>query len=532
MRHLDRFAIENCRIPGLLLMENAGAGTVNAIAAHFGDPGGRTMAIVVGPGNNGGDGLVIARHILQRGGLPLVFLLVKPEKLNGDAAVNLEIVRHLEIPLFIIDDPAKIKTLANSLPDCDLIVDAIFGTGLTRKPGGHYAAAIETINAAGCPVVSVDLPSGLNSDTGRPVGATVRATLTATCGVAKPGLFIGDGAHHAGIVVIIDICLPPQALAETDLQIELLDADTVQGWLPPRPESAHKGSFGHLLVVAGSRGLSGAALLCARGALRSGAGLVSLASLDQLQPIFAAALPEAMTIPLPSANEVCMGKADLNSILAAITGKSAAVIGPGLGQAPVTGELVAALYRQLEIPLLVDADGLNLLAGRKMDLGDAPAPRVLTPHPGEMSRLTGLSVAEIQADRLGVAREFAFHHKIYLVLKGNGTVIAAPDGRLAVNSTGNPLLATGGSGDVLAGLIGGLLAQGLSAWQSAGLGVFVHGQAADRRRDADRLRGGLLASELADELPLTMAALHQNQLPSLETDGTPTRRRRCVQLGK
>jgi len=510
IRRLDRVAIEDYRIPGLLLMESAGAGTVKVMVERFGDLTGRTVAIIAGPGNNGGDGLVIARHVLQRGGLPLVFLLTKPEKLKGEAAVNLEIVGNLEIPLFMADDREKIKSLTNCLPDCDLIVDAIFGTGLTRKPAGHYAAAVEIINSSCCPVISVDLPSGLNSDTGQLLGTGVRAMLTTTYGLAKPGLFLGHGPEHTGALEIIDIGLPPKALVYANLQTELLEAESIQNWLPPRPATSHKGSFGHLLVVAGSHGLSGAALLCARGAMRSGAGLVSLAAPERLQTIFATALPEAMTIPLPTSDAGQVTPNDLRSILTAARDKSAMVLGPGLGQDNGTGEVVAELYHQLEIPLVVDADGLNLLAKRGTDLSDAPAPRILTPHPGEMSRLTGTSVARIQSDRLGTAREFATLHKIFLVLKGNGTVIASPEGKLAINVTGNPLLATGGSGDVLAGLLGGLLSQGLSPWESAALAIFVHGRAADRRLELDRISSGLLASELADQVPWVMAELRNN----------------------
>jgi NAD(P)H-hydrate epimerase len=257
--------------------------------------------------------------------------------------------------------------------------------------------------------------------------------------------------------------------------------------------------------------MSGAALLCARGAIRAGVGLVSLVAPERLQGIFATALPEALSIPLTTSTAGHVTPDDLDSLLAAARGKSAVVLGPGLGQDKGTGEVVAELYRRLEIPLLVDADGLNFLAKRGTDLSIAPAPRILTPHPGEMSRLTGFSVDAIQADRLAVAREFATRNNIFLVLKGNGTVIAAPEGGLAINSTGNPLLATGGTGDVLAGLIGGLQAQGLSPWQSAGLAVFVHGRAADRHLDQGQLSSGLLASELADQVPWVMAELRNNK---------------------
>lgn len=509
MRHLDQSAIAEYRIPGLVLMENAGRGTVDSITKHFGDLSSMTVLVVVGPGNNGGDGLVIARHILQRGGQPQVFLLVDPSKLSGDAATNLEIIRHLEIPLTVADSPEKVRSLTNCLPGCQLLVDAIFGTGLKRDISGHYAEAVDIINSSTCPVISADLPSGLNSDNGQILGRCVRATLTATYGLAKPGQFIGMGPEVTGTLAIVDISLPPRAIHAAKLATTLLTAAVVAPWLPTRPRTAHKGTFGHLLIVAGSRGKSGAALLCCRGALRSGAGLVSLATPAALADLAVSALPEAMTIGLLQATAHA-DLADLESIGNELPGKTALVLGPGLGKEPATGRLVAELYRLVPQPMVVDADGLNLLVIQGVDLKLAAGPRILTPHPGEMVRLTGLTTAEIQADRLATARDFATANHVHLVLKGPGTVIAAPDGQLAINSSGNQLLAAGGSGDVLAGLIGSLLAQGLPPWQATGLGVFGHGLAADRLRNAGNLTLGTLASELADELPGVFSQLASN----------------------
>lgn len=507
MRRLDLAATEDCRIPALILMENAGRGTVDAMVAHFGEMAGRVVAIVAGPGNNGGDGLVIARHLLQRGANPLIFLLVAPEQLKGDAAANLAMVCHLDIPILVTNDREKIPSLRKGLADCGLIVDAIFGTGLTRVLSGHYAEAVAAINGAASPVVSVDIPSGLASDTGRCMGGCVKAALTATFGLAKPGHFLGAGPEATGTLRIIDISLPAKSVSSAHLQTELLDDKTVQPWVVARPAGSHKGTFGHLLVVAGSQGKTGAALLCGRGALRSGVGLVTLAAPLALCDILATGLPEAMTIALPDSPADHAALADLSTILAHLPGKDAVVLGPGLGRAEDTGRLVAELYRRIEMPMVVDADGLNLLVDQGCDLRVAAGPRILTPHPGEMARLTGLPTVQIQADRLESARSFAAANQVWLVLKGATTVVASPEGQLAVNSSGNQLLAAGGSGDVLAGLIGSLLAQGSKPWQAAALGVFVHGRGADLVRDQKGWTLGLLASELADRLPEVFSAI-------------------------
>lgn len=507
MRRLDQAAVHDYRIPGLTLMENAGRGTVEAMGKHFGELAGRRVAIVAGPGNNGGDGLVIARYLQQLGAEPRVFLLQQPEKLQGDAATNLETVRGLNIPLVVTDEPDKIADLSDGLANCELVVDAIFGTGLTRMLTGRYAEAVAAINGAARPVLSVDIPSGLASDSGLRLGDCVQAALTVTFELAKPGHFLADGPTATGTLKIIAIGLPAESIANARLQTELLDDLAVRPGLVPRPPAAHKGTFGHLLVLAGSRGKTGAALLCGRGALRSGVGLVSLAAPPALCNIMATALPEAMTIGLPDPTADHATIDDLPTILATLTGKSAMVLGPGLGRAEATGRLVAELYRRVELPMVLDADALNLLVDQGCDLKITAGPRILTPHPGEMARLVGLPTGQIQADRLVIARDFAATQQLWLVLKGTATLVASPEQKVAINSSGNQLLAAGGSGDVLAGLIGSLLAQGATPWQAATLGVYVHGRAADLVRREKGWTLGLLASELADNLPEVFSAI-------------------------
>jgi ADP-dependent NAD(P)H-hydrate dehydratase / NAD(P)H-hydrate epimerase len=507
MRALDNIAISHYGIPSIVLMENAGRGMVAAMGQEFGNLAGRTITILVGPGNNGGDGLVIARHLHQQHARPHVLLLSVPDKFTGDAAVNLAVVQKLGLPLRQFSPGDSSEMVRGLLRHSWLVVDAIFGTGLKREVSGHFAEVIELLNQLHLPVAAVDIPSGLNADTGQPLGVCVQASMTATFAHAKPGLTVHPGRGLAGRLQVIDIGIPPEAAHQAAISTELLTAATLGAWLPERQASSHKGTFGHLLVVAGSEGKTGAAILCAQGAMRSGAGLVTLCVPAAVNSIFETCLTEAMTLPLPSSGKGHLSIADYEKIFEATRGKQAVAVGPGLGTAPETAEMVLRLYRQCQEPMVIDADGLNILAGEPAVLASPPGPRLLTPHPGEMSRLTGLATKAIQADRLAVASTFAREKGVFLVLKGADSVIAAPDGRLAVNPTGNPGMASGGMGDVLTGIIGGLLAQGLTPWQAACLGTYAHGAAGDRLAAGSGANLGLLASDLAREFPRTLAEL-------------------------
>lgn len=500
MRLCDRLAIERFGISGATLMENAGLGTVECMVRRYGPLSGKEVAIFVGPGNNGGDGLVIARHLFQRGARPRVVLLVAGERLSGDAGLNLKAVQALPIPLGSVLTEGDLREAETELAQSELVVDAIFGIGLTREVTGHFAGAIRRINEFSCPVVAVDVPSGLDSDTGEKLGVAVRAGLTCTYGLAKPGIVIEPGRELAGVVEVIDIGIPPEAVAQAGVAMELLEGRGLAVWLPRRRPADHKGTYGHLLLLAGSEGKTGAALLAAHGALRSGVGLVSLCVPRPLNPIFEAALPEAMTIPLP-VSTIAPLIADRQVVAEALVRKQAMVIGPGIGTAADTALLVKRLYQEVALPMVVDADALTILATESALLAKPSAPRILTPHPGEMARLLRVSTATVQQDRRGSAQALAREHGVWVVLKGSGTVIAAPDGGLAVNSTGNPGMAAGGMGDVLAGLIGGLLCQGITPWQAACLGVYIHGLAGDLLARELGVQFGFLASELATALP-------------------------------
>jgi len=504
MRGLDNAAINTSHIPSIELMENAGRRTVDVMLEKYGDPMGQTVAVFAGPGNNGGDGLVIARLLTARLARTVVFLLVPKDKLKGDSAINYSRLRELPVKIIEFKNEEELRTASIILSQCWAVVDGLFGTGLTRPVTGIFAAAIQIMNEAPCPVIAVDIASGLNTDTGEILGSCVQADLTVTFGQAKIGQVVHPGREYTGLLEVVDIGIPEKAVIEADIRLELLESK-VGCWLPLRPTLAHKGSYGHLLVVAGSLGKSGAAMLCGVGGLRVGTGLVTLCVPYELNQIVESGLWEAMTVPLQSPAHGILSIEDYTVIKDALQDKDALVLGPGIGTADETAELINKLYRETEIPTLVDADGLNILAADPTLLKKTAGQRILTPHPGEMSRLTGMTTRDIMMNRVAVTQKFAEENNVFVVLKGADTLICDPSGNTAINPTGNPGMATGGMGDVLAGIIGGFLAQGLSPWQACCLGVYSHGLAGDRL--AEETAAGYLASELADQLPFVLQEL-------------------------
>jgi NAD(P)H-hydrate epimerase len=519
MQALDKAAIEEFGIPGIVLMENAGRGTADAMERQYGAFEGKTVCIFIGPGNNGGDGLVIARHAAQRGGRPFLVFLISPEKFSGDAGINAAICSKLGFTHCVVRQEEEIAQVVEQIRQLHAVhpvhslIDALFGTGLARNLEGRFAAAVLCINTLSrdrqWPVVAVDIPSGLSAQTGTPLGCAVKADLTVTYGLAKPGHYL-HGGETVGKLIVQDISIPQQVVEYARLRGSVLDRQTAAERLLPRRTATHKGTYGHLLILAGSEGKTGAAILAGKAALRSGCGLVTLAVPAELNPIFETVLPEAMTVPLPNSAKA-FSAADYDLLLELLADKDALVMGPGMGTDPDTGQLVRRLYRELSLPILVDADALNLLAEEANCLTKNNGARILTPHPGEMSRLSGEPVANIQADRLRAAAwltepaERAPQHEIITVLKGAGTVVSSTSGDWAINSSGNHGMATGGMGDVLAGLVGGLLAQGYSPWNAAGLGVYLHGLAADLL--AEECAYGFTASEVAAALPKAVMRL-------------------------
>lgn len=505
MMDTDRQAIQERGIPGVVLMENAGRACCSKISETFAGLFPGPVLVVAGRGNNGGDGYVIARILGDAGWQVETLVLAEAADIAGDARVMMEIVENLGLPLTCVgDEPSLARKFSRSAPA--LIVDALFGTGLNSAVRGLQAAAIDLINGSSAAVVAVDIPSGVNGSNGRVMGRAVRADLTVTFDRAKIGHGSRPGADYAGRLEVVDIGIPRRGRRELQSRVELLDGRAARDLLPERSAAGHKGRFGHLLIVAGSQGKTGAAALAGQAAVRSGCGLVTVAVPAAVHDIIEVKLTEAMSVPLTEAGEG-LGAAAREQIVALLEQRQALAIGPGLGVSPALVTLVRELLERVSRPLVIDADGLNLLSGQ-LDCLAAVADRqvVLTPHPGEMARLTGLSVAEIEADRFEVARDLAGQCGAVVLLKGARTVIAAPDGRVNINSSGNDGLASGGSGDVLTGLIGGLLAQGMDAFGAASLGAWLHGRSAELVA-ASSGTAGMAATDLLPLLPVSRQEL-------------------------
>ena len=503
MRRLDRRAIETLGIPGATLMENAGRGATREIVRLLPRGGrGARVVVVCGKGGNGGDGFVVARLLKQRGARVTVWLTARPEEITGDAAGKLAAMRRSGLRPIVIEDE---RPLAESLGGADAVVDALLGTGAEGAPRGTTAAAITAIDASQRFVVSLDIPSGLPADGGPPSGPAVRADVTTTFAALKRGLVTGPGLDWAGRVVVVDIGIP-EAEVRRGVTTFLLEASDIASHLPRRRPSAHKGTYGRLLIVAGSVGKTGAAALAARAAMRSGAGLVTVATAASQQPIVATLVLEAMTEPVPetAARSVALKAREVLDELA--EARDAAAVGPGLGLDAETQALARELAHDLRLPLVLDADALTALAGHLDTLRGAPAPRCLTPHPGELARMLGRSVAEVERDRIETARAFATTYRVHLVLKGAGTVIADPDGHVDVNPTGNPGMASGGTGDVLTGILGAFFARGLEPRAAAQTAVYLHGLAGDiaARRVGEE---ALIASDVIAALPDAFASV-------------------------
>ena len=503
MRAADRAAIRG-GVPSDRLMENAARALVEELV--FAWPDVERVVAVCGPGNNGGDGLAAARLLSQRGIPVAIFTLVDPDGYRGDAARNVSRARAAGLELTSLTRSGAGASLTRALSRAGAVVDALFGTGLTRALSGRAARAVHAINAAGRPVVAADLPSGLSADTGRLLGPAVRAGLTVAFAAAKPAHVFWPARGFCGRVIVRDIGIPRKTLLARAGNPGLVEARDVRAWLPARPGDSHKGTFGRLAVVAGSRGKAGAAVLTARGALRAGAGLVTVFCPASIESSIVANLPEAMTHGLPEEDGALAGAAS-DPLLHALEGFDAVVAGPGLGLARGTVRVVEAMMAA-RCPLVLDADALNAFAGRARRISRRRAPTVLTPHPGEAARLLGTTGGAVQKDRLAAVTKLARATGAVVILKGAASLTGAPSGRVTVNPTGTPLMSTAGSGDVLAGAAGALLAGGLNAERAAIAAAYLHGAAGER---LSRTLGdaGLLAGELADALPLARAALRE-----------------------
>ena len=501
MREIDHRTITEFGIPGAVLMENAGREATRLLLAHFGDLRGKPIGILCGGGNNGGDGYVIARYLFHKGARPTLFLLLPKEKIKGDAALNLSLLGPLKIPIQELTTQAAVDAAKNQMAHQHLFVDALFGTGLNQEIQGHIKEVILHINHLDKPVLSVDIPSGIHSNTGQILGAAIKADMTATFAFAKVGHLVYPGAAHAGRLEVIDIGIPHHIRKAVGSRHFLLTEPHVKSCLPKRSADAHKGSSGHLMIVAGAPGKTGAAALTSRAALRSGAGLVTLLCPRGSHAILESLVVEAMTAPLSETPEGSLSETACDAVMSLASDKKCLAIGPGIGTALSTRKLVQRIVKESPLPLVIDADGINCVAFEKEILKISPVKKVLTPHPGEMARLTGLTTDFIQKNRIRVAREFAVEYQVFLVLKGARTLIAHPDGRIWINPTGNAGMASAGMGDVLTGMIAGLITQGAPMDEALCAAVYLHGKAADTLSE-HKGPMGYIASDLIETIPL------------------------------
>ncbi|MEO0227458.1 MAG: NAD(P)H-hydrate dehydratase [candidate division WOR-3 bacterium] len=497
MKEIDTWAQNFLGIPGIVLMENAGRGCVEVLKRYF-KLNDLNVLIICGPGNNGGDGMVIARHLKNQGSNVSVLLLCRAEQLKGDALLNYTILKKSKIKVLEVNSVLKLTEVFASFP-ADCIVDAIFGTGFKGKPAGIYKKAIELINHSEKFVLSVDIPSGINGDTGDFEEICVVADATVTMCLPKRGIYLFPGRASCGSVYVVDIGVPLDLINHGYPWV--IEYEDIFNLLPYRPPDGNKGTFGQVLIIAGARGFSGAAAMGAIAALKVGAGLVRLAAPNSIINPLEAKLLEVVKIPLPETESGTISPEAIKTILPLMEKSDVIAVGPGITTNEKTVEFVFKLLPMIKKPLVIDADGINIIARDISILKKIKAPFILTPHPGELSRITGLSPSNINKDRLGIAARFVREWGGILILKGAPTIISSATGEVFLNPTGNSGLASAGSGDVLFGMLAGFLAQNLSPINAAVCAVFLHGLCAELAMNEDNNEYSLTAGDLLEIIP-------------------------------
>ncbi len=492
MRSMDQTAIEKRGIPELILMENAGLAAYHVLSARYGTTGRQTL-ICCGAGNNGGDGFVVARKILSDGGHPVVLLLGDPARYRGAARTNFDILSRLGIQAAAFTDRAAAQAL---IRQADLIVDGIFGTGLSKPVGGHYAEVIDLINAAGKPVLSLDIPSGINGDSGQIMGVAVKADVTVTFGLPKVGNLLYPGCGHGGECFVTRISFPPDLTRSSDLQISINQPPS----LPKRDPAGHKGSFGDVLFIAGAAGYYGAPYLAAMAFLKAGGGYSRLAAPASIVPVIAAQGREIVYHPQAETASGSLAYRNKTDLEDRIRRADMLVMGPGLSLDPETARLVGDLTESTDIPLLLDGDALTILSETPERIARRRSPTVLTPHMGEMARLTATTIGDLQDDPIGQLQQAARRLQATIVLKGASSLIGLPDGQIHINRSGSHGMATAGSGDVLTGTVAAMYGLGLQFEDAIRKGVFVHGLAGELAAAASG-DDGVTAGQILDCLP-------------------------------
>lgn len=502
MRKIDEKTIGEVGIPGVVLMENAGLRVVEAIETILGDVRKKKISIFAGKGNNGGDGFVIARHLINMGAEVKVLLVGKLDQVAGDARINLEILQKMGVKIFILDNDNAINIVRVALVYTDLVVDAIYGTGFKGAVSPHLGGIIEAINSSAKPVIAVDIPSGLEADTGKVNGPCIMAAHTITFGFPKIGLVLYPGSKFVGNLEVANISIPRQVADSLGIKRFLINGNMISSAIPIRDDNSHKGTYGKVLVIGGAPGLTGAPAMAGVAALRIGAGLVTIGLPTSINSIMEVKVTEVMSKPLPETNEGTIGMKALQTILDSSGDMDVLAIGPGLSIHTETQQLIHSIIQQVEKTIVLDADGINAMVDNTAIFLNKKGQMVITPHSGEMARLLGIEINEVEKNRLAIAEKAASEWGITVVLKGHRTIVACPDGRTFVNPSGNPGMATAGSGDILTGIIAGLIGQGLSPENGAIAGVYIHGLAGDMLAK-ERGMMSIIATDLLEILPIT-----------------------------
>jgi NAD(P)H-hydrate epimerase len=510
MRRIDQAAGAQYGLTVEKLMENAALAVLEVLTNEYGPLAKKSFVLLCGPGNNGGDGLALARLLKQKKALPTILFVEDPKGLGKETARQWARAKKSRVSAIVLHNPKRWTEAEKLLKKCDVVVDALFGTGLSRPLEGAAKEAVRLLNASGKPIVSIDIPSGLSSDTGQTLGEVVKASRTVTFALPKYAFFTPLGSSLAGRWSVADIGIPPELLENETHKFEMIDENIVRKVLPSYDVQTHKGTRGRLIIVAGSTGFTGAATLCAWGAQRSGAGLVTVACPESLNPILEIKLTEPMTVPVPEVEGGFLSVRALGRILTLASKANAFVLGPGIGRHHETVQLLRDLLLKVTVPMVVDADALFLLAGQRDLFKSARVPIIVTPHPGEAAGLLKTSISDVESRRTAVAEQIAREYNVVTVLKGPWTVIAHPQKGVRLNPTGTRALGTAGTGDVLAGMIGGLLAQRLQPWDAATAGVFLHGlagQRAEKRFGPD----GLMAGDILPEIPRVLRRVRRTE---------------------
>lgn len=512
MNSIDNNTINNYGIPGLLLMEDAAAAIASEAVSMLGGSIGGAITAVAGRGNNGGDAFAAARLLHGQGFDVHVFLVGAKAGISGDAFTNMATLEKIGINIVEINGEEEIALLNSRLKESQLVIDGVFGTGLSRDISGIASTVIERMNLSGKPILSIDIPSGIDGADGSIRGECIRADTTVTFCMPKIGLVVNPGCEYAGRLKVADIGIPRCVIDAQDIKCEIIDAVTAADLIPQRRPDSNKGTYGKAFIITGSTGMTGSGRLACTAALRVGAGLVYAGVPESLTGIYSSSLTEPVIIALPDGGKGYLSDESGGKIRERMTVMDVVAAGPGLSAAEGVKRLVGMVVSECKAPLVLDADALNVISDNTEILKRLDAEAVITPHPGEMARLTGLTAADVQKDRIGTAGRFASEYGVVTVLKGSRTIIALPDGRIFVNPTGNAGMATAGTGDVLTGVITGLIAQGASAAEAAIAGVYLHGLAGDLAADSMGMHG-ILAGDVVSHLPYAIKEIIKLRRP-------------------